>query len=884
MTARTGPQVADPSVRPNVLAYPSATTARYLIFVAALLCSGLFVGNWVHNDVHGEQWRDTIVACGAVDLPTDVEFDDFGTGGSAAIEQARVTACTRDAERTRAAFIFGGAGVITVGAIMLFVLTPRLVERRRRLRPLGPKLSAAQTRFDELAVDAEVAERVELRIGPAAQRDAFSYGIPLNNRIALPPAVAVRWRDAATFDAVVAHELAHVARRDVSLAWLVRSIGFVLAPVLLVPIVIGLVDGDVSLVLDYTWRVVILALVVVLLSNSLLRSREYDADIHAAAQLGDPGHVESLLAKVGDPPPSRWRWLQARHPTPDQRAAAVNQPQRVTAVDFEDGFTSAFLTALAVPLLVSALTTLLATFDRLSGAAVVSSVLVGPILGASVGLAMWRAAVMNRVVGGSVPVTAVALGVGLGFATGQILTLQQAGTESFSILDSPGALLASGLAGAGATVLSASIGELWADVAPGFRDSRTAWMSGLAVNAVLFSAVLWAGYQFAQAIGLGGWALARWVLVVQMSSPQMAIVVGLLALAVLVPLVWRPGRETAPEWVIERGRAPVWVRADRWALWLPVVGSGLGSGLVATASIIVYRVSAGAADGLGDQWDRYWGYAWVSASAAVAAAIAAQVFLGRRGAAAGLVSGVIASMTSSLGYLVFNSTLGGGWDPSFVSGFVRTSVVLGFYGTLLVSVATLLVDRTRGSSVQSSPWIVLVAAGVSLVLAGPLLVGRQHVVPPYELDISTGFTESDGDRTDADAALTRDLRTYLIEVVPDAEDCYLSTLATASQVEAGQFQGQEVAVLRTQVQLPLQQLWDDMSGYRPVTRAVAVVHADLLEALEHTQRGVGLLIAAYEAGDRSVQGAVLDEFTAAATQWGEWREGRDELAGRVLQN
>ena len=64
----------------------------------------------------------------------------------------------------------------------------------------------------------------------------------MSNRVALPPAVVARWRDAATFDTVVAHELAHVARRDVSLAWLVRSIGYVMVPVLLIPILVMLVD------------------------------------------------------------------------------------------------------------------------------------------------------------------------------------------------------------------------------------------------------------------------------------------------------------------------------------------------------------------------------------------------------------------------------------------------------------------------------------------------------------------------------------------------------------------------------------------------------------------------------------------------------------------
>ena len=74
-----------------MLAYPSSTTARYLIFVAALICSGLFVGNWVHNDVRGDEWAETVKACGAPDLPGSVALDDFATVVDAAAQELRAS-------------------------------------------------------------------------------------------------------------------------------------------------------------------------------------------------------------------------------------------------------------------------------------------------------------------------------------------------------------------------------------------------------------------------------------------------------------------------------------------------------------------------------------------------------------------------------------------------------------------------------------------------------------------------------------------------------------------------------------------------------------------------------------------------------------------------
>lgn len=879
MAGSVVPPVADQSTaRPNVLAYPSATTARYLIFVAALVCSGLFVGNWVHNDVKGDEWARTVAACG-IAFPESVNLDDFEAGGAAVLDQQRATACTRDVEQTRATFIFGGAALIVVAAVMLFVLTPRVVERRRRLRPLGPKLAGASERFSVLAEEAGVSGRVQPRIGSATQRDAFSYGIPMSNRVALPPAVAARWRDAATFDTVVAHELAHVSRRDVSLAWLVRSIGYVMVPIFLIPIVVGLIGGDVSLVLEYFWRVVVLAFVVLLLSNSLLRTREYDADIHAAAQLRNPAQVEALLSRTTARPPGRWAWLRARHPTPQKRIIAVAEPDTVTRVDFEDGFTSGFLTALAVPLLVSAFTTALATIELTAGARVISAAMMGPILGASVGLALWHAAVVARVVGRDVAVMPIALGVGVGFALGEVMSLAQAGGANLTGLEHPVWIVVVGLAGAGATVLSASLGETWADVAPGLSRARFAWLMGLAVNALLFSSVLWAADLLQEALDFGGWELGRWALVAGLSSWQMTVIVLAVTAAAVLPMVWRPGRRTAPPWAIESGVAPNWQAGGRSG-WLMVIGVGLGAGITGALAIMVYRGQVGASDDFDELWLRYWSYAWVAAGASVAASLVLQIAVPRRGAAAGLVAGVLAALTSSIGFLIFNTALGGDVTWAFASDFTQAAIVLGFYGTLVVSVLSLLTPRrTRVTASVASPLAVGGAVITSALFAVLLLTGRGYVAPSFELEVSTGFAESESDST----AVSDDLRAYLLEVLPSIEERYLPALGVAAGVDSGQFPGSEVNHLEVDVQQPLRELVDEMQAYEPATAEVRSVHEHLVATLQSAERGTDLLITAYADADTAARDAALDEFSAAAQHWDDWLQAREALATSVLE-
>ena len=103
--------------RPDVLAYPSPTTSRYLIFVAALLASGLFVGNYVHSMVWGEEWQQAVSVC----LNHTAEAPP-----SALVESSRAFAsCTADVERTRALVTALGAAAVAAAGFGLMWLAPR---------------------------------------------------------------------------------------------------------------------------------------------------------------------------------------------------------------------------------------------------------------------------------------------------------------------------------------------------------------------------------------------------------------------------------------------------------------------------------------------------------------------------------------------------------------------------------------------------------------------------------------------------------------------------------------------------------------------------------------------------------------------------------------
>ena len=264
-----------------------------------------------------------------------------------------------------------------------------------------------------IAEEVGVRRAPTLMLGPVGLRDAFTYGTPRHYRVALPPAAAVRWRDARLFDPVMRHELAHLRHHDVPLAWLARSVWWVLAPLLLLPVVVGVAEGDTSLLPGYAWRAVVLAAVVQVVSSALLRSREHDADLRAAQT--DPEAIAGVVGGAREPAGrSPWRRALARHPSPAARLAVLERPERHTRVTFLDGAVTGFLAGLVIPLVVATVTPLLSGTEKVDLAWVAAALVAGPLIAGSVGLGLCRAALVNRLRGATAPVAPVAAGLAAG--------------------------------------------------------------------------------------------------------------------------------------------------------------------------------------------------------------------------------------------------------------------------------------------------------------------------------------------------------------------------------------------------------------------------------------------------------------------------------------
>jgi heat shock protein HtpX len=216
-------------------------------------------------------------------------------------------------------FIWGGvvAVLVALGALGLLACAPYLSERlalslaRADLGP-GPQTIRLQPMLERLCGMADVPVP-RLAVMPTDVPNAFSAGRNARNAIVVVTKGLVDRLDQEEIEAVLAHELAHIANRDAIVmtisaapALLGRKLlwGFVSLPATS-PSIAGKIGF--TLLLLYLLPVVLAAWMIyafaTLLVTSVSRYREFVADRGAALLTGAPEQLMSALQKIADQVP-----------------------------------------------------------------------------------------------------------------------------------------------------------------------------------------------------------------------------------------------------------------------------------------------------------------------------------------------------------------------------------------------------------------------------------------------------------------------------------------------------------------------------------------------------------------------------------------------------
>ncbi|HLN66059.1 MAG TPA: M48 family metalloprotease [Streptosporangiaceae bacterium] len=408
------------ATRGNVFALPASTSFRFALLIAAVVISSGVVYEAIYLATpRGPALAALIHGCAARALASHPHGLIAYAG---ALGQAR--ACRAGAERVVGWWVLLGIGVLAVLAGALYWIQPWWYRRRMHLAPLtsqdAPAVVERLEELRQLAGAGPVAwllEPLDLRLS------AFAFGHFRRRFVAVSGgAVVTAARQPADFDAVVLHELSHIRNRDIDQAYLAVAIWRAFVVTALLPIAGLLIFRQLgSRQPELLWRVAVLALLVYLLRNSILRAREFDADARVAEL--DPG--TSLGAVLAGLPRRRgWRgWhLGWVHPSGQNRAAALLDPAPLYRCGFWDGLAVGLVAAIGAEAGQN-LVYLLLTASAAGG--LLPAFVFALFSGVALAVAVWR---MRFWEGGMVTarVWAVGLGLGLGVAAGPLIALDTA--------------------------------------------------------------------------------------------------------------------------------------------------------------------------------------------------------------------------------------------------------------------------------------------------------------------------------------------------------------------------------------------------------------------------------------------------------------------------
>jgi Zn-dependent protease with chaperone function len=395
-------------------ALPTDTSVRFLLLLAAVVAASLYLYEALWVVLRGEAFLDPVRDC---------EMGSAGAADSTALLGPQGE-CRAGTDPEQAAFAVTATVLVLVAAYGVYRLLPLLRTRRSRLVRLDQDDAAALHEDVRQAVaDAGLEQEPEVLVdaaNPAVQ--AFAYGTARHPRLGLTGGLVVlQVVDPPAFRAVLRHEIAHLANRDVPWTYYTVATWWSFVALALAPVVAVFVVSDIRYVLRLGWRTLLLAVLVLLVRNAVLRAREIYADARAA-EWGAGPDLDRVL-RMQPAPSGRRHPLLRLHPPADARRRRLADPDGLFGVDGS--------TALAAGLAAgTAYATIRAVADLALPSAVASvgaALLVAPLLATIVTAGAWRAELRSVVRGVPEPVIGpLTLGTGIGLAAGPLLSFQAA--------------------------------------------------------------------------------------------------------------------------------------------------------------------------------------------------------------------------------------------------------------------------------------------------------------------------------------------------------------------------------------------------------------------------------------------------------------------------
>ena len=397
-----------PERRPRLspFAFPSDTAFRFGLLVAAVLGANLYVWQWIAVTTRTDDTGHIAATLNCLTLT--------GTEG--------FTPCVNALYRYQVSWMVGGTIALLAFAAVLMLATPVWITRRRKLRPLTrDDAPEVVDRVAELAREQEL-DPPRLYWNPLdTSASGLAFGHPGRYSIAIGGGLVVRHAtDRPAFDAVLRHELAHIRNRDVGITYFTISIWHAFLVVSVVPFLLTMADD--GLAWSAGWRTAVLAAIVYLTRNAVLRSREVYADLRASVPDGPGGALRRVLGGLPVPGDRLLDRIRRVHPLPRVRLARLEDTRPL----FPLGAVVAFAAGVTSTIAYDSVASLLSTYvDDAFDLRFLAGVVLVPLAAGVVGVAVWREAFAAHAEGRE-PASpwADGLAFGAGFLIGPELALE----------------------------------------------------------------------------------------------------------------------------------------------------------------------------------------------------------------------------------------------------------------------------------------------------------------------------------------------------------------------------------------------------------------------------------------------------------------------------
>lgn len=431
--------------RLDPFAFPSDTTIRFVLLIVLAISASLYIYKLLYL-----QCRITMHL--GIDIKKLEEVCRSQVDPNSSIEAALTYGqCMKPLFKEISIdswFAVGGVGILVILATILYFLFPVLMIWKEGLTSFEKEegMEALVVYLQGLCQEMVVSPPKFLLNINNKTIGGKAFGRLGRNYVVLYGGLLQSFynRDLGKFRAVMMHELSHLRNKDVDKLYfsIAMSCAFVVAT--LIPYAMFLLSRPSLEVFQASWRVVALALMVYLIFTSVVRSREFHADVRASVYAGS----EALALSLQNAPESRssgwrslvistlerlpyvsrnyWQVAFAFHPSVTERSRVLETTDRLFSLDIW----VAFSTGIAIALTNESFFILTGLSLQTNPVTTVASYLIASIVFAllivgTLGIGVWRRAFVVLIRNQPyAEVGKLGLGLGLGMSFGGVFSLK----------------------------------------------------------------------------------------------------------------------------------------------------------------------------------------------------------------------------------------------------------------------------------------------------------------------------------------------------------------------------------------------------------------------------------------------------------------------------